>query len=73
MAEAAAEEGAAEGAAEAEAAEEAALARWRWSFFSNVGDVKRLVASLNGASARESRLKRALRARLGAEVIQLIR
>ena len=61
------EEGAAERAEEAEEAEEAALARWQWAFFSNVGDVKRLVASLNGASARESRLKRALRARLGAE------
>ena len=63
-AEEATEGGAAEGA---EGAEEAALARWQWAFFSNVDDVKRLVASLNGASARESRLKRALRARLGAE------
>ena len=62
--EAAAEEGGTEGAEEAE---EAALARWQWAFFSNVADVKRLVASLNGASARESRLKRALRARLSAE------
>ncbi len=39
------------------------MARWQWAFYGSTAEVERLVASLNGASSRESRLRKALPAR----------
>ena len=48
-------------------AEDAALAQWRWAFFSDAAEVEQLATALSGASARESKLRKALRARLKGE------